>query len=263
MIPNPAIEMRGVHHLYKIVNDQPLIRPRWYFDTAVQGEGIVDVTTHQVDLAQWLVGEGSLFDYQRDVELFAAEQWPTEVPLPLFRKITGLDGFPEELIAQVKDQALHYGCNAKLKFRLRAVPVSIESRWDLAVPEGGGDSHSVVVRGTRCDVTAANGPDTGFVSKIRVRAVGDGRSTKEALRRCVNALQAEMPGLDMREDENAFEILIPARLVTGHEAHFALVLDQFLTYVDNGEWPSSLASDLTTKYTLIAGARSLSLAGGV
>ncbi len=253
----PAIEMRGVHHLYKLVNQAPLIRPHWYFDTAVQGEGIVDVTTHKVDLAQWLVGDGSPYSYARDVSLIAAEQWPTVVPLDVFRKVTGLDGFPAALANHVNDQALHYDCNAKIQFRLRSVPVEIESRWDLAVPEGGGDSHTVIARGTRCDVVAANGPDTDFAAKVSVTNVVENRATVLALRRRVEALSTKAPGLDMRADPDGFEILIPKRLVAGHEAHFAAVLDQFLTYADAGDWPASLGPDLATKYTLLARARSL------
>ena len=41
--PEPAIELASVHHLYKQVNGRPLQRPGWYYDTAVQGDGVVDV----------------------------------------------------------------------------------------------------------------------------------------------------------------------------------------------------------------------------
>lgn len=257
--PEPAIGMRGVHHLYKIVNGAPLIRPPWYFDTNLQGQGIVDVPTHQVDLAQWLVGDGRPFHYERDVDLVTAEQWPTAVPIDHFRRITGLEDFPETLAAHVTGQSLQYDCNARIRFRLRSVPVELESRWDLAVPDGGGDAHEVVARGTRCEVIAANGPETGFVTTITVRPVSDVRTVGEALRRRMEALQADAPGLDVQGAGDGFDILIPGRLVTGHEAHFAAVLEQFLGYVDAGDWPESLGPDLVTKYTLLARARSLSL----
>ena len=66
---DPAILLESVHHLYKLVNQRPLVRPGWYFDVAVQGEGITDVTTHLVDLTQWMTGGGKPFDYAGDVEL--------------------------------------------------------------------------------------------------------------------------------------------------------------------------------------------------
>jgi hypothetical protein len=42
---SPTVFKESIHHLYKIVNDQPLVRPPWHFDINVQGEGIVDVTS--------------------------------------------------------------------------------------------------------------------------------------------------------------------------------------------------------------------------
>ena len=49
----PAIVKESVHHLFKLVDNKPLTRPVWYLDVNQQGEGIVDVTTHLVDLVQW------------------------------------------------------------------------------------------------------------------------------------------------------------------------------------------------------------------
>src|SRR5262249_43470192 len=50
-----AITMGGVHHLAKLVNGAPLRRPPWFFDVAVQGDGIADIPTHMVDHVQRMV----------------------------------------------------------------------------------------------------------------------------------------------------------------------------------------------------------------
>jgi hypothetical protein len=52
-LENPAVTKESVHHFFKYVAGNPLKRPGWYFDTNQQGEGLVDVTTHLVDLIQW------------------------------------------------------------------------------------------------------------------------------------------------------------------------------------------------------------------
>jgi hypothetical protein len=44
----------------------------------------------------------------------------------------------------------------------------------------------------------------------------------------------------------------------GHEARFAEVLNQFLGYVDAGEWPRNVSRELVTKYSLLAKAYELS-----
>ncbi|UCD53013.1 MAG: hypothetical protein JSW27_10310, partial [Phycisphaerales bacterium] len=50
---DPAVVKESVHHFFKYVSGQPIRRPTWYFDTAQQGEGLVDVTTHLIDLGLW------------------------------------------------------------------------------------------------------------------------------------------------------------------------------------------------------------------
>ena len=49
----PAITKESVHHFFKYVSGKALVRPPWFFDVEQQGEGIVDVNTHLVDLVQW------------------------------------------------------------------------------------------------------------------------------------------------------------------------------------------------------------------
>ncbi len=254
----PALAFRSIHHLYKIVNDRPLRRPAWFFDTAVQGEGMMDVTTHLVDLAQWFCGNGVLLDYGRDVQLRSAKQWPTVVPREIFSRITGLDDFPAAIREHVRGDTLDYLCNASIDYRLRGVPVRIESLWNLAIPEGGGDTHYAVARGTRADLIVDQGPETGYLTRLSVQPPGNGAVNERALVRALDALQPVFPGVGYRRDGPVMRLTIPEALRTGHEAHFAAVLDQFISYIDQGRWPPTLAPDLVCKYTLLARARDLS-----
>jgi predicted dehydrogenase len=257
----PAIEIRSVHHLYKLVNQRPLVRPPWYFDVAVQGEGITDVTTHLVDLTQWMVGEGRPFAYDRDVELLSARQWTTAVPRETFERITGLRDFPPALHASVRDGALSYLCNAQLSYRLRDVPVRLETLWHLAIPEGGGDTHRAVMRGTEADLIVDQGPRTAFRTELTVHPVNGGPGYARTLKSAIASLQDLFPGLGLETSGSAFHVTIPAALRTTHEEHFAAVLEQFLAYADRGQWPDNLGPDLVTKYTLLARARELSHRG--
>jgi len=53
----PAVSLESTHHFYKNVSGKPLVRPAWYYDVEQQGEGIVDIATHLVDL---VTGSASL-----------------------------------------------------------------------------------------------------------------------------------------------------------------------------------------------------------
>ncbi len=248
----PAISIESVHHLYKVVNGVPLMRPPWVFDVAVQGEGITDVTTHLVDLAQWITGSGEAFDSDRDVELLSARQWPTEVPRDLFTRITGLDDFPGALRHRVADGVLSYLCNAAMRFRLRGITVAIESRWALAVPEGGGDTHYALVRGTATDLIVENSGRTRYVSQLTVRPVDSYAGCAAALGSAIESLQDAFPGLGVEPSSREFRIAIPQALRTAHEQHFAKVLDEFLYRIDDSELSANCGPDLVAKYTLLA-----------
>jgi len=74
---DPAIIKQSVHYFAKVVSGTSLIRPEWYFDTAQQGEGIVDATTHLIDLVQLTVAGEEPVDYKRDVQIASASRWQT------------------------------------------------------------------------------------------------------------------------------------------------------------------------------------------
>jgi predicted dehydrogenase len=254
----PAISVKSVHHLYKTVNGQPLVRPAWYFDTAVQGEGIADVTTHLVDLVQWMVG-GEPFAYERDVELTTARQWSTRVPLQTFAQITGLPAFEPHLRSRIEGGALSYLCNAAISYRLRGMPVHIESVWALEIPRGGGDLHWCLARGEHADLIVDQSAATRFMPELFVHPTDSNDRYAITLAQAIAALQPAFPGIAVDPaDAGAFHIRIPKTLRTTHEQHFAAVLDQFLALVDGAEPPRNLGPDLITKYELLARAAELS-----
>src|SRR5438046_6369231 len=141
-----AIEQESVHHLEKLVDGAPLRRPWWFFDVRVQGSGPVDIPTHVVDQAQWLVDDDAAAPV-----LLSARAWSTRVPAEAFRRITGEARFPQELEPFVDGDALSYRCNAELVYRIGRVTASAATRWNLSPLPGGGDtSHSVATCNRPC-----------------------------------------------------------------------------------------------------------------
>ena len=69
----PAVTKESVHHFSKMVAGSPLKRPVWFFDVDQQGEGIVDVTTHLVDLVQWGCFPGVILN-KSDVQMITVKR---------------------------------------------------------------------------------------------------------------------------------------------------------------------------------------------
>ena len=234
----PAIDIQSVHHLLKTVNGEPLRRPSWYYDTRVQGDGLVDIQSHMVDQAQWILGDGPGFVFERDYDIEDARRWSTPVPRELFRDSTGLDDFPEALEAQSDAGVLHLACNGEIRYRLRGVPVRQRAEWGQREPDGGGDAHRTTIRGEHAAVVARRGPETGFRGELHLAPRDPGPGFEARLSERLRAWEAGMPGLSHRPSDLGQEIVIPAALHTPHEAHFAMVLDDFLDLLDAGEWPA-------------------------
>jgi predicted dehydrogenase len=244
----PAIEQDSVHHLEKLVDGAPLRRPWWYFDVRVQGTGPVDIPTHLVDQAQWLVDGDSAAP-----ALVSARAWPTRVPAEAFRRITGEPPFPRELEPFVDGETLSYRCNAELVYQIGRITVSAATRWNVSSSPGGGDTSRTVARGTRAEVRLEQSASTHFARRVFVEARTDVADVAHGLHETVAAWQLELPGLAVvPAGPHTVEVTVSPRLDGGHETHFARVLDEFLTIVDAKRWPSALAQRTLAKYTLLA-----------
>ncbi|HEY7434549.1 MAG TPA: putative oxidoreductase C-terminal domain-containing protein [Methylomirabilota bacterium] len=243
----PAIEHESVHHFEKLVDGVPLRRPWWYFDPRVQGGGAVDIPTHQVDQAQWLLDAAP----EDGPRLVAARGWSTRVPVAVFTRITGAGGVPLELRGAVEGDALRVFCNAELAYRLRGVTARAVTRWDVSSPPGGGDTSRLVLRGRAALIRIEQSAETRFRRRMVVEARADAGETARHLERVLTG--GEWPGVKARAVGPAsHEIDVPPALDAGHEAHFAELLDELLGWIDTGHRPAALAARTLAKYALLA-----------
>ena len=255
---HPAIEIASLHHLFKSVNGQPLRRPGWYYDAAIQGDGIVDIQSHLTDQVQWMIlGEESADD-EHDLEVHSARRWPTAVSLDLYRESTGQLAFPDALRDDVTDDVLALPCNGEIEYSLRGISVRQRAEWGQREAPGSGDLHPCVVRGTRCNLLIRHGPDTHYVAELHIEPQGNA-DIEAALSDAISDWQEDFPGLGFEDASQGFKFNIPDSLRTTHESHFALVLESFLDYLDAGHWPRWLTPGIRTRYSLLARARELAL----
>lgn len=252
-VAEPAVTKESVHHFFKSVSGKPLRRPAWFFDTSQQGEGIVDITTHLVDLIQW-----ESFPEQpiaiADVRLLKSRRWPTVVTREQFARVTGLPEFPEYLRDNLNgDGALLDYANGELSYTLRGVHARVSVIWNFEAPAGAGDSHFSIMRGTKANVIIRQGKEENYRPELYVEAAGRTRKDEieQALRQAMNKLQAIYPGSELRPDANGgnrWHVLIPDRHRTDHEAHFGQVMEKFLTYLKEGKLPAWEVPNMIAKY---------------
>src|SRR5690606_27371062 len=131
----------SVHHFFKNVSGAPLIRPAWYYDVDQLGNGLVDVTTHLVDLIQWTCFPEQVLDYQKDIKMTEAKRWATLITPSQFKKSTNKDSYPEFLKKDVKDSILSVYSNGEMNYTIKGVSAKVSVIWNYQAPEGTGDTH--------------------------------------------------------------------------------------------------------------------------
>ena len=256
----PAVTKESVHHFSKLVSGMPIRRPAWFFDVAQQGEGLVDITTHLVDLVQWECFPDQIIDYRRDVRIVDARRWPTELSPAQFQNVTGLATYPEFLRKDVLANGnLRVFANGEINYVLKGVHAKVSVIWNFAAPEGSGDTHYSIMRGTRADLLIRQGADEAYQPVLYVEAVdrASAATLASALQDAAPQVHDKYPGVELKRTENGWIVVVPERYHVGHEAHFGQVTDQFLGYIERGsmpEWevPNMLAKYYTTTAALTA-----------
>jgi predicted dehydrogenase len=248
----PAVTKESVHHLSKTVAGKPLRRPPWYFDVAQQGEGIVDVTTHLVDLVMWICFPDRTISYLSDVEMLQARRWPTPVTRAGFEKVTGLGEFPASLERHMEtDGAVQCYCNGEMSYRLNGVYVRISVVWNFAAPEGGGDTHESRIRGSEADIVIHQGKAQSYQPELYIEPLNGGPQHSgwaRNLERSFAELQKRHPGVELVNENSHVRVHIPDSYRTGHEAHFSQVAERFLGFLRQGRLPEWEVPNMLAKY---------------
>jgi len=250
----PAISKESIHHFFKYVSGKPLVRPAWFFDVNEEGEGIVDVTTHLVDLVQWEAFPGQIID-SADVKMLKAKRWPTILTKEEFTKVTKLSEYPSYLEKDIINGKLHTYSNGEMTYKIRGKHAKVSVIWNYQAPEGTGDTHYSIMRGTKCDLIIKQGAEENFKPVLYIQPTIKS-PFDDVLQSAVDKeIQELFPGTTTEKMTNGlWKINIPDKFKIGHEAHFAQVTENYLKYLEAGALPEWEIPNMITKYyTTIAG----------
>ncbi len=256
---NPGVSSESVHHFFKFVSGARLIRPPWFFDTEQEGEGITDVTTHLIDLVQWACFPDQIIDYHKDIQISSVRHWKTDIRRDQFMEVTGLTSYPEYLIPYVNsDSVLQIFSNGEINYRLKGINVRVSVTWNYKPPEGGGDTHYSVMKGTLARLEIRQGPEQKFKPELYIFPENADQVYLDGLSSAIETLSSKYPGISVETVENGYQIIIPDSMRPGHEAHFAQVTQNYLRYLTEGSLPPWEVPNMLAKYWLTTKAREIS-----
>ena len=244
----PAVTKISVHHFSKVVSGSQVLRPAWYFDIQQQGEGIVDVTTHLVDLIQWECFPEQILN-PSDIRMINAKRWPTLISREEFKGITGLDDFPGYLEKDVKDGKLNVFANGEMVYQIKGIFAKVSVEWKYQAPPGGGDTHYSVMHGTKCDLIIKQSAEENFLPTLylkNIKGLKMNEFTSE-LREAVKTLPYDSLQIET-VNTSTFKIIVPEKYRVSHEEHFGQVTTKFLEYLKAGKLPEWEVPGMITKY---------------
>ncbi len=247
---SPSVTKESVHHFYKEVSGKPLQRPAWFYDVTQEGEGIVDVTTHLVDLVQWEAFPGQIIDYTKDIRMGSCRSWNTALTNEQFTGSTSEPVFPDYLKKYVDNSGLlQVKSNGEINYSVKGVHARVKVIWNYKAEEGGGDTHYSIMRGTNCDLVIRQGKEQQFVPELYIEIKG--KPTKEfsaVMLAEFDELEKKYQGISLEPSEKGWKVVIPKSYREGHEAHFARVTENYLRYLKEDFLPPWEVPNMITKY---------------
>lgn len=255
---NPAITKESVHHFYKYVSGNVLTRPAWFMDVSQQGQGIVDVMTHLVGLVQWECFPNQIIDSKKDITLLSAKRWATPMSQVEFTTITGQDSFPGHLQKNITaGSVLQVYCNGEINYTIKGVHAKTSVTWNYKAPEGTGDTHYSIMRGSKANLVIRQGKEENYKAVLYIQPVGKDEAWEDSLQENFKPLLDKYPGLQLARSINGWRVSAPEQLSEGHEAHFARVMENFLEYLQNKNIPEWEVPNMLAKYFTTAAALEL------
>ena len=246
---NPSITKESVHHFFKYVAGNEIKRPGWFFDVEQEGDGIVDVTTHLVDLVQWACYPERILDYKKDIEMTKATRWATSLNSAEFNKVTSLKEFPDYLKKDlVNDSTLEVFSNGEMIYKLIDVYAKVKVEWKYKAPDGAGDTHFSVMRGTMANLEIRQGPEENYKPELYIFPNDVPENWEKSLESYINKLKGKYTGLKLIPYQNGYKLFIPDEFRVGHEGHFGQVTEKFLEYLKSGKLPDWEVPNMIAKY---------------
>jgi predicted dehydrogenase len=254
---NPSVTKISVHHFYKYVSGSVLTRPSWFFDDKQQGAGIVDVTTHLVDLIQWECFPGQIIDYKKNVKMLNAKSWTTPVSAADFTVVTK-EAVPDYLkdISDAKGD-IQVNCNGEFTYNINGVHAKVSVIWNYKAPEGTGDTHYSLMRGTKASLIIKQGKEENFKPTLYIEQRQKDAAFEDKLKASIQKISQTFPGISLVKINNGWTISVPEKYNDGHESHFAQVTKKYLDYLQNNNMPAWEVPNMIAKYYTTTKAKEL------
>src|SRR5690606_32730549 len=104
----------------------------------------------------------TIIGYEKDVEIGEVKRYPTKLTLEQFTASTKAESFPDYLSKDVKDGILNVYANGEINYKLKGVHDKAVVIWNYQAPEGTGDTHFSIMKGSKANLVIRQGKEQNF-----------------------------------------------------------------------------------------------------
>jgi len=177
-----------------------------------------------------------------------------------FQKVTGTVTYPDYLKKDVRDNVLYVYSNGDISYKIKDVCAKVSVIWNYTFPEGGGDTHYSIMKGSKSSLIIEQGKEQGYKPVLTIKAVKDADIVlfEKALNEALKTITTKYPGVTLaHQAAGIWKVEIPEKYHNGHEAHFAQVAENYLKYLSEGALPAWEVPNMITKYYITTSALEL------
>jgi hypothetical protein len=140
--------------------------------------------------------------------------------------------------------------NGEMVYKVKGVCARVSVAWNYQAPEGAGDTHYSVMKGSKAQLVIRQGAEQNFKPVLYIEPVhmGSGQFNAEDMQNAFEKIGAKYPGIKLKRLDGKWEVQIPDKYRIGHEAHFAQVTQKFLQYLVDGKLPDWEVPNMIAKY---------------
>jgi hypothetical protein len=165
-----------------------------------------------------------------------------------FKTITKLNDVPPYIERNKQDDSLlNIWSNGEINYMIKGIHAKVIVVWSYQT-ESGKDSHYSIMRGTKANLVIRQGKEEDFKPVLYIEPVKNSPAFQKLVEEEFKKVSTKFPGVELYKSAKGWSIILPDKLVEGHEAHFARVTNNFLDYLKNKNLPSWEVPNMLAKY---------------
>jgi hypothetical protein len=140
------------------------------------------------------------------------------------------------------------------------VYAKVSVTWNYSYPEGGGDTHYSIMKGSKAHLIIEQGKEQNYRPTLFIKVVAntDLALYEQDLQLALKQITDKYPGVTLcKKEKDVWKVEVPDKYHNGHEAHFGQVTENFLQYLKEGKLPGWEVPNMIAKYYVTTHAQEL------